>query len=134
MKKILILFFTVSLMMISAPRESTDSRENIINHLDINYSYNIAESLTKFKTNEKLGFRTAGSSAEHAAGDMLYEEFKKLGLKNVRKDEFTVDAWEFKNAELTYTDKKNFYDYCLKRLKDIKKETDAINVKIKAIF
>ena len=105
MKKILILFFTVSLMMISAPRESTDSRENIINHLDINYSYNIAESLTKFKTNEKLGFRTAGSSAEHAAGDMLYEEFKKLGLKNVRKDEFTVDAWEFKNAELTYTDK-----------------------------
>ena len=107
MKKILILFFTVSLMMISAPRESTDSRENIINHLDINYSYNIAESLTKFKTNEKLGFRTAGSSAEHAAGDMLYEEFKKLGLKNVRKDEFTVDAWEFKNAELMYTDKKN---------------------------
>ena len=85
MKKILILFFTVSLMMISAPRESTDSRENIINHLDINYSYNIAESLTKFKTNEKLGFRTAGSSAEHAAGDMLYEEYKKLGLKNVRK-------------------------------------------------
>ena len=33
----------------------------------------------------------------------------------------------------TYTDKKNFYDYCLKRLKDIKKETDAINVKIKAL-
>ena len=107
MKKILILFLTVSLMMISAPKENTDNRENIINHLDINYSYNIAESLTKFKTNEKLGFRTAGSSAEHAAGDMLYEEFKKLGLKNVRKDEFTVDAWEFKNAELTYTDKKN---------------------------
>ena len=54
MKKIFILFFTVSLMMISAPKENADSRENIINHLDINYSYNIAESLTKFKTKEKL--------------------------------------------------------------------------------
>lgn len=107
MKKILILFLTMSLITISASKENTDDRAGIMNHLDTGYSYSIAESLTKFKTNEKLGFRTAGSSAELAAADMLYEEFKKLGLKNVTKDEFTVDAWEFKKAELTYTDKKN---------------------------
>ena len=107
MKKILILFLTMSLITISVSKENTDDRAGIMNHLDTGYSYSIAESLTKFKTNEKLGFRTAGSSAELAAADMLYEEFKKLGLKNVTKDEFTVDAWEFKKAELTYTDKKN---------------------------
>jgi Iap family predicted aminopeptidase len=107
MKKILTLFLTASLVMFSASEGNARDRENIINHLDTDYSYSIAESLTKFKTNKDLGFRTAGSSAELAAGDMLYEEFKKLGLKNVRKDEFTVDAWEFKKAELTYTDEKN---------------------------
>lgn len=107
MKKILILFLTMSLLLSSSTQSTLKDREKILSNLDIDYSFKIAKSLTKFRTNKELGYRTAGSSAEIAAGNMLYEEFKKLGLKNVSKDEFTVDAWEFKKAELIYKDKNN---------------------------
>ena len=79
MKKILILFFTVSLMMISAPRESTDSRENIINHLDINYSYNIAESLARLV-------------------DRVRENFKHRVLAALQPVRAEDDAWTLAHA------------------------------------
>ncbi|MGN1147395.1 MAG: M28 family peptidase [Lachnospiraceae bacterium] len=57
------------------------------------------------RTNPVLGYRTAGSPAEIATGDMLAEEMKKIGFSKVWKDAICVDAWEFKKAELTYTDR-----------------------------
>lgn len=58
-------------------------------------------------------------------------------LKTIQKLKKEIESGQvslfYEQQIRTYTDKKNFYDYCLKRLKDIKKETDAINVKIKAL-
>lgn len=80
--------------------------------VDATYSYNISNKLAEYKTNETLGYRPAGSSAELAAGDMLFEEMKSIGLQDVTKDEFTVDTWEFEKAILSFIDEngeeKNF--------------------------
>ena len=72
--------------------------------IDLDYSFNFAKSLEEFKTNEKLGYRTAGSEAEIKTGNKIYEEMKNIGLTEVTRDEFTVDTWEFEKADLTFTD------------------------------
>ena len=72
--------------------------------VDVDYAFEFAKSLEQFKTNEKLGFRTAGSVAEIETGEHIGEEMKKIGLVEVTKDEFKVDTWEFEKADLTFTD------------------------------
>ena len=79
-----------------------DMKSKYLGSVDLQYSLYIANKLTEFKSNEKLGYRTAGSKAELEAGNMLAEEFKKMGLQNVSKDEFITDTWEFEKAELKY--------------------------------
>lgn len=81
---------------------TADANAKYIEKIDLNYSYNLAKKLEEFKSNEKLGYRTAGSKAEVATGEMLFEEMKSLGLTQVAKDEFTLDTWEFEKAELSF--------------------------------
>ncbi len=38
--------------------------KSYLTKVDVDYSYKIAKVLEEFKTNEKLGYRTAGSKAE----------------------------------------------------------------------
>lgn len=80
-----------------------NAMEKVLQKLDIDYSYGLAKRMERIRSNPKLGFRTAGSSAERETGQLLYEEMKRIGLSNVRKDEITLDAWEFKKAELTFS-------------------------------
>lgn len=71
--------------------------------IDLDYAYSIAETLstdTRFHDNE-LGFRTAGSDAEHAAADWLAEQMEAIGLENVEKAAVSVDKWQFNGASLT---------------------------------
>ncbi len=75
--------------------------------INVDYATYIANTLSRFGSNEKIGFRMAGSQAEHIAGNFLYQEFESIGLKNVRKEKVIVDAWEFKTGELYYLDQKN---------------------------
>ena len=79
--------------------------EEYINRLDISYSYTLAKSMEKIRTNPVLGFRTAGSEAEIATGELLKQEMEQIGFQRVWKDPVIVDAWEFKKAILTYLDK-----------------------------
>lgn len=80
-----------------------DDKENYLSVVDVEYAFEFAKSLEQFKTNEKLGFRTAGSAAEIETGEHIGEEMKKIGLVEVTKDEFKVDTWEFEKADLTFT-------------------------------
>ena len=73
-----------------------------LDKVDVDYSYELTKKLTEFKTNEKLGYRTAGSEAEIAAGEMLKEEMEKIGLQNVAKDAIILDTWTFEKANLTF--------------------------------
>ena len=80
--------------------------QTCLSKLDVEYSYQLAKRMEKEKTNPVLGYRTAGSKAEIATGNMLYEEMKRIGLSDVTKDEFRLDSWEFEKAVLKFKDKK----------------------------
>ena len=72
-------------------------------YLDIDYSYRLAKRMEEFKTNPRLGYRTAGSQAEFATGEMLAAEMRSLGLE-VSKDQFRLDGWDFHHARLSWQD------------------------------
>lgn len=59
--------------------------QRCISHLDTDYSCRLAKQMEREKTNPVLGFRTAGSRAEKATGDFLYEEMRSIGLTDVQK-------------------------------------------------
>ena len=79
--------------------------QTCLSKLDVEYSYQLAKRMEKEKTNPVLGYRTAGSKAEIATGNMLYEEMKRIGLSDVTKDEFRLDSWEFEKAVLKFKDR-----------------------------
>jgi hypothetical protein len=81
-----------------------EAAESFRDYVDTDYAYEVASKLLEFRSNDALGYRTAGSQAELAAGDYLVEEMQAIGLTEVTKDEFTLDTWEFDHATLTYTD------------------------------
>ena len=78
--------------------------DSCISCIDTDWAYQLAKRMEKEKTNPVLGYRTAGSAAETATGDMLYKEMKSIGLTDVTKDTFTLDGWEFEKAVLKFTD------------------------------
>ena len=80
-------------------------QEAVIKNIDTDYSYQLAKRMEQFRSNEKLGYRPAGSKAEFLTGEMLKDEMQKRGLSDVCKNAVTVDGWEFKNAELTFETK-----------------------------
>ena len=80
-------------------------QEAVIKNIDTDYSYQLAKRMEQFHSNEKLGYRPAGSKAEFLTGEMLKDEMQKLGLSDVCKNAVTVDGWEFKNAELAFETK-----------------------------
>lgn len=61
--------------------------------------YNLAYDMKL--ADDKTGFRTAGSDAEHRAAEYIVDEFKKIGLTDVTKDAVTVDKWQFNEAYMT---------------------------------
>ena len=104
----------------------TENRINeCISHLDITYSYQLAKQMETHKTNPVLGFRTAGSDAEHKTGDFLYEEMKRIGLQNVTKDEFWLDSWTFERAVLRFWDQHGELHTCQMGAYQTNFETDG---------
>ena len=78
--------------------------DSCISCIDTDWSYQLARRMEKEKTNPVLGYRTAGSAADTATGDMLYREMKAIGLTDVTRDTFSLDGWEFEKAVLKFTD------------------------------
>ena len=81
-----------------------EAQQAYLEHVDIGYSYDLALGLEDIRSNDALGYRTAGSQAELDTGDMLKAQMEAIGLQNVTKDAFTLDTWTFEKAELTFTD------------------------------
>lgn len=81
-----------------------NAQQAYLEHVDIGYSYDLALGLEDIRSNDVLGYRTAGSQAELDTGDMLKAQMEAIGLQNVTKDAFTLDTWTFEKAELTFTD------------------------------
>lgn len=76
--------------------------EKYINAVDHKTAYDIAETLAfdeKYLSNA-LGWRTAGSDAEHRAADYLADKMREIGLTDVEKVAINVDKWQFNDASL----------------------------------
>ena len=78
--------------------------EAYIRAVDVDYSFHLAKRMEQYKCNEALGYRTAGSRAEWETGEMIRREMEAIGLERVRKDEISLDSWEFKQAILRFYD------------------------------
>lgn len=81
-----------------------DSATEYLTQIDTEYAYHLAKRMEVNRSNPVLGYRSAGSKAELATGDMLAEEMKSIGFDKVWKDAITVDGWEFHKAKLGFTD------------------------------
>lgn len=67
------------------------------------YAFEVSRTMAydeSLLTNE-LGYRTAGSDAEHAAADWIAEEMARIGLEEIEKIPVTVDLFQFNGASLT---------------------------------
>lgn len=114
MKKVVLLVFLCCLILTGCkaqPKATVvsleEAQQNYLEKVDVDYAYNFALSLEENKDNQNLGYRTAGSSAEFANGELIKQEMEAIGLQNVTKDEFTLDGWTFEKAVLTYLDENN---------------------------
>lgn len=104
------LTLTVSMMSCGSSENTVDSQlfmaedvQSYIDSIDMEYAYDLAETLAydeEYWDNE-LGWRTAGSDAEHRAADFLVEEMKSIGLTDVEKVGTTVDKFQFNDSSLT---------------------------------
>lgn len=108
MKKRIVSMLLAVFLLVSATacakQPDTDATQAYLSKVDVDYSYNLALKLEEICSNEKLGYRTAGSEAELATGDMLKEEMERIGLQDVTKDAFTLDTWTFTKAQLCFED------------------------------
>ncbi len=108
MKKRIVSMLLAVFLLVSATacakQPDTDATQAYLSKVDVDYSYNLALKLEEIRSNEKLGYRTAGSEAELATGDMLNEEMERIGLQDVTKDAFTLDTWTFTKAQLCFED------------------------------
>ena len=77
-------------------------QQEYLKALDVSWSYRLAKEMEKNASNPALGYRTAGSAAELATGELLADTMRSLGFPIVYKDAIRVDAWEFQRAILTF--------------------------------
>lgn len=85
----------------------TTQEQTYLEKVDEPYAYEFATKLLDYKTNPDLGYRNAGSFAEHEAANMIAEEMKNIGLEDVLLEPFTVDSWTFEKADLSYVNENN---------------------------
>lgn len=102
---LLAVLLTVALLPLAGVAEAvhTPAQQAFLDKIDPAYGLGLIERLLEIRSNEDLGYRTAGSAAELAAGDLLAAEMRDIGLQDVTKDRITLDTWTFERANLSFT-------------------------------
>ena len=76
-------------------------------NVDLKYAYDLTYELA-YNDDElvdgPLGWRSAGSDAEHRTADFLQKEMEKIGLQNVDKVGVPCDKFQFNDSQLTIAD------------------------------
>jgi Iap family predicted aminopeptidase len=99
-----ILLACVALMLLPAAASALSYDEAVDQLVADGYTVDIEEYLTSLGTDPLLGFRLAGSWAEHDASFYVRDELAAMGLSDVRLEPVPVDAWDFKGARVTVDD------------------------------
>lgn len=88
---------------IESDMSMADDVQKYVDKVDEEFAYDVAYTLAydeKYLSN-KMGFRTSGSDAEHAAADYLADVMKEIGLEEIEKVPVKVDKWQFNDASLS---------------------------------
>lgn len=83
--------------------QGQDVRNRLFANIDIAYAMDVMQHLSEIVDNPLVGNRSAASDAEYRAATYLEDQFRKVGLQNVTRDENMVDRWSFNKATITYT-------------------------------
>ena len=85
-----------------------DSVKAYYDKIDMEYAYKLTEDLAYNEdlVDCELGWRSAGSDAEHRTADYLKEEMEKIGLQNVDKVGTKCDKFQFNGSKMTIADTK----------------------------
>ena len=99
-KRFVLFAFLVSLFVLIVPASAVAmTYDQAVDQLVANgYTRTVETQLNSFGTDPLLGFRLAGTDAEHQASFYVRNELKKIGLSDVRLEAVPVDAWDFKGA------------------------------------
>lgn len=85
----------------AAVEEVDPDVQAFIDCVDVDHSEQVIEDLQAMGSNDYYGYRMG--EAQDRASDYIVKEMEDIGLEDVQKDPITVDTFNFKNAELTYT-------------------------------
>ncbi len=100
-----ILLACVALVLLPAAASAAPTYEEAVDQLVADgYTVDIEEYLTALGTDPLLGFRLAGSWAEHDASFFVLDQLEEMGLSDVRLEPVPVDAWDFKGARVLVDD------------------------------
>ena len=108
MKKVITLLLAALMLMLGTAFAETTSLEDMyngfLNAVSSEYAYQLAYELSTnpaYMNSTTHGGRQAGSDAEHAAAEYLYQEMLALGLEDVEKVAADCDRWQFNGASFT---------------------------------
>jgi len=78
-----------------------DDIQKFVDKVDADYGYNFAYELSYNKDlSQWLGWRNAGSDAEHKCAEFIAKEMQAIGLKDVAIEQVPCDSFNFKNSYL----------------------------------
>ena len=95
-KRVSLLIVLTMMVSLTGCNPKKTTMEHYLENVDAKYAYNISKALAEdddLLSNE-LGYRSAGSDAEHKAADYIEKEMGKIGLET-EKIPVTVDKWQF---------------------------------------
>ena len=100
-KRVSLLIVLTMMVSLTGCNPKKTTMDHYLENVDAKYAYNISKALAEdddLLSNE-LGYRSAGSDAEHKAADYIEKEMGKIGLET-EKIPVTVDKWQFNSASL----------------------------------
>ena len=103
MKRIVLTILTICLVALLAPAlASAMTYDEAVDQLVADgYTRDAEDYLVQPRHRPVLGFRLAGTWAEHDASYFVRDELTAMGLSDVRLEAVPVDAWDFKGATVT---------------------------------
>ncbi len=115
---------------------ATEDVEAFVENVDEEFAWEVTETLSYDEEywDDSLGFRTAGSDAEHRAADYLADLFTEIGLEDVQKEPVTVDKWQFNGAEFSLENEAADVDIDVKPASYASTGTDADGVTGEVVY
>ncbi|MGI6737464.1 MAG: M28 family peptidase [Anaerovoracaceae bacterium] len=87
---------------VNSDLSAAEDVQDFVDKVDTDYAYDLTKHLAYSKDlmDNDLGWRSAGSDAEHKTAEYLRKEMNKIGLTDVEKVPVPCDKFQFNDSEL----------------------------------